>query len=160
MSGSNPFEQVVGHWETVVEEMEETAAQYRTAGWETVELHPGDVTVVPADHEQFGIVAVAPDDEFDELVARVDGRSFDSYETFRGETEEMVFLLVVVESDDGDVAVFLPAYYERTPDGEGELRGHEGELYTRVRNLQGDEVVTFSHEDPAPFFPDEPFDAE
>ncbi|WP_255198262.1 DUF7529 family protein [Halorarius litoreus] len=160
MSADNPFGKVVGHWEAVVEDMEETATQYRNAGWETVELHPGDVTVVPADHEQFGIVAIAPDDEFAALLDIVEGRTFDSYEVYRGDTEGVVFLLVVVEADAADAAVFLPAYYERTESGEGELRKHEGVLHTRVRNLQGDEIVEFTHENPEPFFPDERFDAE
>jgi hypothetical protein len=160
MSADNPFGKVVGHWEAVVEEMEATAEQYRNAGWETAELHPGDVTVVPADHEEFGIVAIAPDDEFEALLELVWGRTFDEYEVFRGDTEGMVFALVVVQAADKEAAVFLPVYYERTAAGEGELRNHDGELYTRVRNLTGEEVVEFSHEDPAPFFPETPFDAE
>lgn len=158
MSADNPFETVVGHWEQVVEDMEATAEDYADAGWRIVTLHPGDVTVVPADHDQFGIVALVPDDEFAALTGAVDGRTFDAYEVFRADTDEMVFLLVVVESDDGEAAVFLPAYYERDADGEGELRKHDGTLYTRVRNLAGEEVVTFSHEDPEPFFPDDDAD--
>lgn len=154
MSADNPFETVVGHWEQVVEDMEATAAEYADAGRRTVALHPGDVTVVPADHDQFGIVALVPDDEFGTLRETVEDRTFDAYEVFRAETEAMVFLLVVVESDDGEAAVFLPAYYEREADGEGELRKHDGTLYTRVRNLSGEEVVSFSHDDPEPFFPD------
>lgn len=160
MSADRPFEAVVGHWDAVVEEMEATAEQYRNAGWRTVEIHPGDVTVVPADNEQFGIVAIAPDDEFAELLELVEGRAFDAYEVFRGDTDEMVFALVVVQADDREAAVFLPVYYERNADGEGELRKHDGELYTRVRNLKGDEVVEFSHDDPEPLFPEERFDAE
>lgn len=160
MSADNPFGKVVGHWEAVIEEMEATAEQYRNAGWETVEIHPGDVTVVPADHEQFGIVAIAPDDEFAALLELVDGRTFDAYEVFRGDTDEMVFALVVVQADDKEAAAFLPVYYERNANGEGELRNHDGELFTRVRNLQGDEIVEFSHEAPDPFFPEQAFDAE
>ena len=159
MSADNPFGQVVGRWEAVVEDMEATAEQYREEGWETVTLHPGDVTVVPADHEQFGLVSVVPDDEFETLLSVVEGRTFSAYEVYRADTDAMVFLLVVTESDDGEAVTLSPAYYERTPDGEDELRSHDGELFTRVRNLAGDDVVTFSHDDPDPFFPDERFDA-
>ena len=159
MSADNPFGQVVGRWEAVVEDMEATAEQYREEGWETVTLHPGDVTVVPADHEQFGLVSVVPDDEFETLLSVVEGRTFSAYEVYRADTDAMVFLLVVTESDDGEAVTLSPAYYERTPDGEGELRSHDGDLFTRIRNLAGDDVVTFSHEEPAPFLPAEPFDA-
>lgn len=154
MSADNPFGKVVGKWEAVVEDMEATAEEYRDAGWEPVTLHPGDVTVVPADHDQFGLSVLAPDDEFDTLREAVAGRTFDSYEVYRGETESMVFLLVVVESDDDELAVFVPTYYERTDDAEGELRDHDGTLYTRIRNLAGDDVVSFSHDNPEPFFPE------
>ena len=143
----------------MVAEMAATAEQYREEGWEAVTLHPGDVTVVPADHEQFGLVSVVSDGEFETLLSVVEGRTFSSHEVYRDATDAMVFLLVVTESDDSEAVVLSPAYYERTPDGEGELRSHDGELFTRIRNLAGDDVVTFSHDDPDPFFPDERFDA-
>jgi hypothetical protein len=159
MSADDLFGKVVGRWEAMVEEMAATAEQYRDEGWEAVTLHPGDVTVVPAGHEQFGLVSVVSDDEFETLLSVVEDRTFSAYEVYCDATDAMVFLLVVTESDDGEAVVLSPGYYERTPDGEGELRSHDGDLFTRVRNLAGDDVVTFSHEDPDPFFPDERFDA-
>lgn len=154
MSDESADAGVDGLWDAVLEEMADVAEGYRDAGWTTVTLHPTDVSVVPRDAAEFGIAAVVPDDEFDALVAVVDGRSFDAYEVFRADTDERVFLLVVTESADGEVVVCLPAYYDRAPGGEGELRAHDGELYTRIRTLAGDEVVSFTHEDPAPFFPE------
>jgi hypothetical protein len=34
-------------WETVIEDMSATATEYREAGWETVEVHPGDILPLP-----------------------------------------------------------------------------------------------------------------
>ncbi|WP_255151693.1 DUF7529 family protein [Halorarius halobius] len=150
---SDATDAVGGYWTAILEEMDDIAEQYRTAGWTVVTLHPTDVTVVPADDEQFGLVAVVDDEEFDDLVAAVGDREVDAYEVFRADADERVFLLVVTETADGEVAVCLPAYYDRTADAEGELRAHDGELYTRVRDLAGEDAVTFSHENPAPFFP-------
>ncbi|MFT4905092.1 MAG: hypothetical protein ACI8UR_001660 [Natronomonas sp.] len=150
----NPAEDVVPHWERVIEDMHATAEQHREEGWETVELHPGDVTVLSRDEsDRFGLDAVVPGEEFDPLRTAVEERTFDAYEVFRGETEGVVFGLTVVRSNDGELAVFIPFYYDRREDIEM-LQNHDGQLYTHVRQLKNDHIVTFSHVNPEPFFPD------
>lgn len=154
----NPFPRVVDRWEQVLEDMELTAEEYRAAGWETVELHPGDVTPLTYDVTEdsdlgarHGIDVLVPDDEYAELTAAVEDREIDQYEVLRGVDGGIVFTLVILESTDGELAVFVPAYFE-TKDLDG-LR-EEDILYTYVRCLSADGMVTFAHENPEPFFPE------
>lgn len=146
----NPFGEVVDHWEAVVADMEATAAAYEDDGWTTVQLHPGDVTVF--EEPDVGFDVVVPGEEFERLRETVDGRAFDSYDVYRGEGGAQVFCLVALESAADDAAVLVPVYYGRD---DRELLASAGALTTRVRPLADEEAVTFAHEDPDPFFPDE-----
>lgn len=145
----NPFGEVVDHWEAVVEDTAATAAEYEDAGWTTVQLHPGNVTVV--EEPGVGFDVVVPGEEYERLRETVDGREFDSYDVFRGEGGSQVFCLVVLESAAGDAAVLVPVYYGRA---DRELLEAAEALTTFVRGLSTEEAVTFGHEDPAPFFPE------
>lgn len=165
----NPFHRMVGPWKRVIEDMDATAEQYLNAGWTTVELHPGDVTVLTAeprtvadreegvdpDPQDVGLDVLVPGEEYARLREHVTERTFDSYEVFRAIDAGFVFALLVLESADGDVAVFVPVYYELSELDDLRAVADEHGLYTHVRRLDVDEVVTFTHEDPEPFFPDE-----
>jgi hypothetical protein len=155
----NPFPRVVDRWERVMEDMHATAEEYRDAGWEVVAIHPGDVTVVdPRDIEadgydlRAGLDVLAPDDEYDRLHDLVADRTFGEYEVLRAVENRVVFLVVLLEADAGDAAVLVPAYYDL--DEAASLRSFD-HLHTQVRRLKGGPVVTFTHEDPTPFLPDE-----
>lgn len=147
---NNPFDEVVTHWEAVVEDMHATAREYREAGWETVALHPGDVHVLREESDRDGLDVVVPGDEFAALRELVADRSFDSYELYRADAGSMVYGLVVLEAAGDDSAVLVPVYYE--VDELERLAGTDS-LYTHVRPLSREEIVTFTHQDPSPFFP-------
>lgn len=155
----NPFPRVVDRWERVIEDMHTTAEEYREAGWTVVALHPGDVRVVDPDEIEAdgydlgaGLDLVVPGDEYTTLRDLVAGRTFAEYELLRAVANGVVFCVVVLEADEADAAVLVPAYYdvsEMTP-----LRTHD-RLHTQVRRLDEGPVVTFTHEDPDPFFPED-----
>lgn len=151
-----PVSGVVSRWEQVVEDMDATAADYASAGWETVRLHPGDVTVLAGEgpDDRAGLDVLVPDDEFERLADAVADRAFDSYDVFRAREEGVVFVLVVLTDADGDVAVFVPAYYELTDVERLQAAARDGSLRTYVRRLEREAFVEFEHDDPAPFFPD------
>lgn len=177
------FGRVVDHWERVIDDMAATAEEARNAGTETIELHPGDVTTLtpasrspdyaqsvgagedlggqspegqsPEGSEEYGFDVIVPGEEFERLRDLVAEHGFDSYEVFRAEASGVVFAVVALESSDGAAAVFVPTYYEVADVSDlREAAREQGELYTRVRTLSGEEVVTFTHDDPAPFFPE------
>ncbi|MFC7176539.1 DUF7529 family protein [Halosegnis marinus] len=147
-------------WRRLLEVVDAAAEEYREEGRTVVTVEPADVTVVPADAGPFGLVAVVPDDEHAALTDLVAGREFPTTDVFRRIAGDLVLLGVAVESADGEAAALVPLYYERTREEEGELRKHDGVLYTRVRGLSGRDTVTFEHDDPAAFLPDERFDAD
>lgn len=165
---SNPFDRVVGHWERVIDDMSATAAEYRETGRRAVELHPGDVSVMTGDPRtlaertdefdpdarRVGFDVVVPGDEYERVRDALADRSVDRYEVFRAAGDGMVFLLVALEIG-ADLAVLVPLYYDRSDRAELERVVDEYGLYTHIRPLVEDDVVTVAHADPDPFFPDQ-----
>lgn len=164
---SNPFDRVVGPWERVLDDMAATASEYRDAGYTVVECHPGDVTVLTGeartlaeqqeDHDpgprRLGFDVVLPGDEFENVQSALGDEPVDRYEVFAARGNGMVFLLVALERGD-DVAVLVPLYYEQTDRPDLEQVAEEEGLYTHLRPLVDDDVLSVAHADPDPFFPD------
>jgi hypothetical protein len=162
---SNPFDRVLGHWEQVIDDMAATASQYRDRGRETIELHPGEVTVLTGEPRtmaeqsgeydpeirQLGFDVVVPGDEFQRVVDGLRHRTVNRSEVFRATGDGMVFLLVALECSD-DFVVLMPLYYDQTDRADLLQVTADHELYSHVRPLTDDEVVTITHEDTEPFF--------
>jgi hypothetical protein len=149
---SNPFGQVVGYWEDVIDDMEATAAEYREAGWDVVELHPGDVTVL--DDEQHGFDVLVPDDEFEQLETVVADAAFEDTKVFHAEDDGIAFVLTVVLDSDREIAVCCPLYYDLQDVNDlREQADRAGQLDAYVRTLSNDRSITISHGDPELFFP-------
>ncbi|WP_435197365.1 DUF7529 family protein [Natronomonas sp. EA1] len=156
-----PPEGVLGHWEAVIEDMAATAAEYRENGWEVVELYPGDVAPLSGQQEtgdRYGIDLVVPGEDartVRNLVTASDA-AFDACSVFRAVETGIVFLIVAVEDHERELAVVFPAYYD-SDDADArdmlEAATRNGEMRTHVRDLAGDAVSTFSHDDPELFYP-------
>lgn len=152
MSGeNNPFSKVVGVWDDVLADMERTAAEYRDAGWEVVELHPGDVETVSGN--PFGFDVVVPTDEFEEAARAVETSEFTEDELFRNDASGVAYVLAVMKDPDRKQAVCCPIYYE-LDDAQDLIEDAKraGVMYTHVRPLQRDREVTFTHDEPERFF--------
>jgi len=139
------------HWSDLIGDLEATAAEYRERGWEVLELHPGDVTVVDADVRGFDVLV--PDDEFETLESWVADGRFDEHDVYLA-TRAIVFVLVVLRDEATERAVCCPLYYGPADiETLHDVLEAEGRLMTHVRSLDN-EYVTVVHEDPAVFFPD------
>ncbi|WP_246045652.1 DUF7529 family protein [Halorussus ruber] len=143
-------------WDEIISDMEATADEYEADGWDTLQLHPGDVTaLVPDDNdERFGLDVLVPDDEFAELESLLDGGvAFDAYEAFRAMADGLVLFVVAMEDRDSEVAVLYPAYYD-AQNAQTMLTTAEsaGEMHTYVRTLT-DEQIEFTHDEPQNFGP-------
>jgi hypothetical protein len=152
-----PDETVMDFWDEVVDDMEATAAEYRDNGWDPIEVHPGDVTALPPDHERFGLDVLVPDNEYETISEAVesDDASFDSFEVFRASTGGTVFLVVAVEDADTGQVVLVPAFYAVREATDTLTAARErGELPVHLRPLSVDEAVTFEPADPEPLFPE------
>ena len=141
-------------WQALLEDAETTAAEYAADGYETLVVHPGDVT--PVTGEPYGLDVLAPGDEFEALEALVGRATFDTSHVYHADEGETRLLVVVVEGTaddgDGDVAVVVPAFLavDRTPELARQATD-EGVMYTHVRPLSDDSRVTFTHDDPELF---------
>lgn len=151
MDPESPPQVVTERWEELLEDADGIAGEYAEDGWESLLVHPGDVT--PRTGDPYGLDVLAPGDEYEALEALVDDVSFDTSHVYRMEEGGVRFLIVAVEASDDEVAVVVPAYLAMTD--EEELRStatEAGVMYTHVRPLSDDARVTFTHEDPDLFF--------
>lgn len=151
-------ERLLEHWGMVVEDMAVTAEEYREDGWEVAEIHPGDVTVVEpdADIDRWGFDVLVAANEFDTVEQWVvtENGDFDSYEVFRAEAGGYVYAVVAMRDEDARRAILFPVHFD--PDQTESTFEHaheEGTMYTHLRNLQEDPVVTFHQDDPSLFTP-------
>lgn len=159
MSANNPFARVAEFWDDVVEDMEVTAEEYHEQGWDTLELHPGDVAALTPDEDtnRYGLDLVVPGDEFEQVqqLLESEGATFESYQVFKATRSGIVFLVVAMEDADREQALLYPAYYE--PEDANELLQtamDEEKLYVHIRKLSEDAIITFTHEDPQGFLPE------
>lgn len=137
--------QITGHddrWERVIDDMSTTATEYYNAGWETLELHPGDILPLPSEngtdrtdldssesadhtpteesttqdtsesHTRVGLDIIIPDNEFTQLAEITSGETFDEYESFRAEKGDVVFVVAAIKASASDTVVFVPLYYQ------------------------------------------------
>jgi hypothetical protein len=137
------------HWDDILADMGVTAEEYRERGWETLELHPGQVR---ADPGAGGFDVLLPDDEYETLVEFLDGGDVDDYDVFRAEVAT-VFFLLVLRDEERKRAVLLPGYYD-VPDGEALAGAVDDRLVVSAHRLRRDGDVAFALESPDPFFPD------
>lgn len=143
---------VEANWNAVVEEAETLAADYREEGWETLVIHPGDVT--PLFGDPFGLDVLASRSEFEQTRAFADEHTFEKSHVYRKSSEDVVLLLLVFEADTEEpVVVLVPAYAAREDLERLFAPAREAdEMHTHVRPLSDDERVTFSIDDPDLFF--------
>lgn len=144
------------HWEALREEAKAIAEEFEAEGWETLVIHPGDVTTVH-ERDRCGLDVLIPGNEYEPLAEWVEerGLSFPSSEVYCRKEDETVLLAVVVRDSDNEAAVVFPAYYDREEsEPMFERASDEGKLRTYLRKLNG-EMVVFSHDDPAIFRPSE-----
>ncbi|MFC7135718.1 hypothetical protein ACFQRB_02140 [Halobaculum litoreum] len=165
MAGSHPLAGRRQLWDDVLADMEATAEEYREAGWDVLELHPGDVTPLPnvgtegagIAVDRLGFDVLLPGDEFSAVQDLVDGAdaAFDEYDAYRAQQSDVVFLVVVMKASSAGEAVAFPLYYA---EGQAapllERAADAGELHTYLRPLDDSERVVFSHRDPATLFPE------
>lgn len=178
MDSGHPLSGVTDLWDDTIADMEATAEEFREEGWETVELHPGAVTPLPAGETEDGYVdprigldVLVPGEEFEAVKDAVGGiedddgeaptaetgTEYDEYEVFRAQAGEVVFLVVVMKSQETGQAVLIPLYYDAM-DAEETLRlvGERDEMQLFVRPLDDSERVLFTQQDPDALFPEEP----
>lgn len=152
-SGTVAPARVAGHWEDVLADMDAAAAEYREAGWETLELHPGDVTVLTGtESDRRGFDVVVPGEDAERLEAALADHDVASTEVYRGVGGDVVFVLAVLELGT-DLAVFLPLYYDTGVTADLRELAHRDQLPIHLRPLDQSVVVTVTVDDQSLLLP-------
>ncbi|WP_411967980.1 hypothetical protein [Haloferax sp. YSSS75] len=154
----HPLSESSNTWETVVEECEALADDYRERDWDVVVAIPGDVVPVPGTGdsvvEHVGLDVVVGDDIYPDIESALDGVTIDEYEAFRAVKGGLVYLTLVVRATEDEVALFFPLYYRLAETDRMFSLLKEGEtMKTRVHPLDPEKGVEFVHEDPDPLLP-------
>lgn len=172
-------------WEQVVADMEATAADYEDRGWETLELHPGDVTVVAGEETEAeadkagakaeaeaeadkaegaegteeagpsGFDVLLPDNEFEELQSLVDRGVEFDQYEVFRAESDIVYALVAMEDTDEQVAVCYPLYYEARSAADLFARARETGELHAYLRRLDGERIAFTYTDPELFRPEE-----
>jgi hypothetical protein len=146
-------------WELVMADMEATAEAYRERGWEAVELLPDLVGVLEpevAPKGQGGFDLVVDEAEFAELRETVADAEFESFELFRAEDGEVVYVVAAMEARDELVVLLAATYRENARETLASLV-EEGTVYVHVRadRTDPDDRVTFTLDGPTGLVPGE-----
>mgnify|MGYP006300909499 CR=1 FL=1 len=144
-------------WKEVLGDMQATAASYEEDGWQTLQIHPGDVTVRDGDVDRrIGLDILIPDNEFASVRNRLEsGFALDDYEVFTAVDGGFVLLLLALRDHDRPEAVLVPAYYSaasRDTESMFASATDRGWINTYLRRLDG-EYIEFTHEEPELFQP-------
>lgn len=166
MSERHALSGVADFWEAVMDDMAATAAEYRETGWDVTELHPGDVTPLPAGEDpeaeggylddRTGLDVLVPGDEFRAVEELAETLAFDAFDAYTAREGDVLFAVVVMQATDGETAVALPLYY-RLEEATATLRRvrDADEMRTFVRPLDDERRVVFTQADADPFVPED-----
>lgn len=143
------------YWPEFYQEIESLAERYRDDGWKVVEVHPGDVVpLAPGEHDRWGLDVVVPDDELATVQDVVTESSPEQLELFRSTRGELVFQLIVAKDPDEQCVVLIPTYYAESYIAALRAAAFDrGVVHIHLRPLRQSPVITFSHDEPAVFFP-------
>lgn len=145
--GANPDGEAfdaMGWWDDLEADVSASAAEYEDRGWETLELHTGDVTALDGEYgDRVGLSVLVPDDEFDALADHLADGAVTGYEVYRTRVGGTVALLVALEDESRERAVLFPAYYGADDERARRLFEQaraDGELPVHLRTLSDDRV--------------------
>lgn len=158
LAGQGADPAVIDTWTELQADIDAIASEYHDDGWETTEIHPGDVAVIePGEMDRWGIDVLVPDDELETVRQAAETGAFDELEVYRTTEGEVVFLLIVARDEPTEHAILIPAYYHLP--GGATLRTHateRGVIHVHLRPLTQNPIITFSHHEPELFFPGDP----
>lgn len=154
----NRMNKALIHWDETMAEIETIAREYEESGWQTLVLHPGDVSTTagePAD-QPVGFHVVVPESELDALAEMVgeNDDTYDEFEVYRAPDDDLLLFVVIVKSLARDRAILFPIYYDPNIDSQFvEEIGKQDTIHTNITNLSKTEIFSFSHDKPSLFLP-------
>ena len=146
----NRVNKALVHWEEVADEVVQIQEEYKASGWDTIVLHPGDVTVGTVSDGSPGFRLVIPESEFealDDLIGEADD-TFDSFEVYNAPTEDLTFYVVALKSPALERIIFLPVFYNPEKDAEiTDSLDNEHPISIECKKIGSDNKFVFKIED-------------
>jgi len=116
----NRMNKALVHWSEIADEIAQLQEQYESTAWDTVVLHPGDVTAGTVTDGSPGFQLVVPASEFDTLedLVRETEASFDEFEVYHAPTDDLTFYVMILQAASLQRAIFFPVFYNPITDSE------------------------------------------
>lgn len=148
-SGGMPDE-MADSWEAFMNDLDETAEEYRERGYEVVEIHAGDVVPLA---DRVALDVLAPGSEFRALQTLVEDFEPDEFSVFKATEGETTFAIIVAEDTDREAAVCTSVFYHWSVakvliDNAMDV----GFVQLQIRPLSDDAHVVFTIETPEVVF--------
>lgn len=150
MSDSKRTSAMTQAWSNLMDDLENTADEYRERGWDVLPIHAGDVVTLP---DRVAIDVLAPGDEFETLQEMIGDFDPDNFSVYTGGSDTATFALVIAEDEDCSSAVCCPVFV-MGPDV-SELRNSSkqaGFVQIQIRPLSDDDSVVFRIDEPELLF--------
>ena len=148
MSGGHTVPtEVAGRWSDLIADLETTAAELDSAGYDVVAVHAGDVTPMP---EESTLDVLVPDDEFDRVKTLAAEDVPDEFAVYAATEGRVTFAAIAAQDPDRHAAVCWPVFVTATAAEQlADQVQSTGEVVFRLRPLADDEAVRFVLSEPA-----------
>ena len=146
-------------WQRTIDDTRAMAADREEAGYETLVLFADDTAPATPEHgdeddDSWGFSYLLPKNDRAEFVDFVADAEFDETGVYQAREQGDVFMVVECIDMDAERVLFIASAYQmRTAIELVRTAMDRGEMYTHVRDLQGEIVGTIHHDDPSGFFP-------
>jgi|APHM01.1.fsa_nt_gi hypothetical protein len=148
MSGGHSVPtEVAGRWSDLITDLEATAAELDSAGYDVVAVHAGDVTPIS---EESTVNVLVPDDELDRVKTLVAEAVPDEFAVYTATEGRVTFAVIAAQDPDRHTAVCWPVFVTATAVEElADQAQTTGQITFRLRPLADDEAVRFVLSEPA-----------
>jgi hypothetical protein len=144
-------------WNETLEDMWAMADELDAEGWDTLSVaadHTGPEGPEHGETDRFGLVYVIPGNEAESFEATATG-SFPRYDVFRQEVNGRVFVVTELLDPETETAILVAGnFWRHETDPLVAAVREAGEMYTHVQKLDGTQLGSFRHDEPAKFFPE------
>ncbi|MDZ7746445.1 MAG: hypothetical protein U5K28_07995 [Halobacteriales archaeon] len=146
-------------WQRTIEDTRAMAADREEAGYETLVLFADDTApAIPAhgddDDDSWGFSYLVPQSDREAFTEFVADAAFDETGVYQATEQGDVFMVVECIDLDAERVLFIASAYKmRTAVELVRTAMDRDEMYTHVRDLEGNIVGTIHHDDPEGFFP-------
>ncbi|WP_436906990.1 DUF7529 family protein [Halosimplex marinum] len=151
-------EELKTNWQRALEDMQAMAEDREDQGYETLAVPAGDTTTLSpsmGDDDTWGLSHVVPDNFAEDVEAYVERSDFEETGVYQMESGGFVFVVTECIDHDEEVVVFVAGSYDmRFSAGLVRTAVERDEMYTHLKTLDGTELGTVHHDDPADFFPE------